>query len=102
MVTGMEVGGRWSAEAAEFLHDLAEARAASAPTALRGSAKRSWTKRWSALVSVAALRTFADTPLNNTAKGSEMWHAATPPLGQVLGEEAHAVGPEVSGLPLRA
>ena len=101
VMTALEVGGRWSAEAAAFLYDLASSRARIAPPALQGSAHRCWTKRWSALVSVAAQRTFADTFLYNTAKGSEVWEAALPLLGQVLGEEAHAVGPEASGLPLR-
>ena len=101
VVTALEVGGRWSTEAAGFLYDPASSKARGATPALQGSAHRCWTKRWSALVSVAAQRTFADTLLYNTAKGSEVWEAALLPLGQVLGDEAHAVGPEASGLPLR-
>ena len=97
----MEVGGRWSGEAAEFLHDLVLARAAEAPGVLRGSAYRCWLRRCAAMVSVAAQRTYVDTLLYNSAKGSEVWEAAPPPLGQVLSDEAPVVGPEVSGLPLR-
>ena len=101
MVAAMEVGGRWSAEAADFLCELAHARAAEVTAALRGSAYTCYKKRWAALVSVAAHRTFADTLLHGTAKGSEVWRAANPTLGEVLGEEAYAVGSEASELPLR-
>ena len=88
MVTAMEVGGRWSEEAYYFLDTLAEARAREAPRALKGSVYQACKRRWSALVSVAGMRSFADTLLERTGT-SELHEGALPTLGQLLCEEAH-------------
>lgn len=98
VVTAMEVGGRWSEEAYDFLTQLAAAKAAEASTALRGSAFRCWVRRWSAMVSVAAMRAFADTLLYDTAKEVELWYSGAPDLGTVLGEDAHGEAPSCSRL----
>lgn len=59
VVVGLEVGGRWSDEAAEFIWLLAAARARAAPAALRRSAAQAWQWRWAGVIAVAAQRAFA-------------------------------------------
>ena len=61
VVFGLETGGRWSQEAATFLRLLAQARAASAPAAVRRATQAAWVHHWSGILSVAAasLRSFA-------------------------------------------
>ena len=63
VVFGIETGGRWSEEATTFLRLLAQARAASAPVAVRRAAQAAWVYRWSGILSVAAQRAFATSLL---------------------------------------
>ena len=63
VVFGMETGGRWSEEAATFLRLLAQARAASAPVAVRNAAQAAWVYCWSGILSVAVQRAFATSLL---------------------------------------
>ena len=60
-MVALEVGGRWSSDAAAFVSDLAWARARSAPALLRAAAANAWRLRWTALLSVAAQTAFAAT-----------------------------------------
>ena len=50
----------------------------------------------------AAMDSFASTRLYSTAENTELWVSAVPPLGNVLGEEAHGGGPDVPRMSLRA
>ena len=54
-----EVGGRWSAEAANFVRLLARARARTALPLQRAATITAFVGRWSGLLSVAAARSFA-------------------------------------------
>ena len=101
VVTAMEVGGRWSTEAYDFLTALASGRSQDAPRELQGSAYHAWKRRWSAMLSVTAMKAFADTLLRDSAHGTEVGGGEAPTLGQLLGEEAHLEGPGVSRLGLR-
>jgi len=101
VVAAMKVGGRWAEEAYEFVDLLAQAKAREAPPALRRSAHHHWVRRWTTLVSVATLRSFADTLLYGTATSTDTWEAEAPTLGELLGSETHTEAPEVSCLPLR-
>ena len=56
VVVGAEVGGRFGAEAADFLCLLARHRAESTPVMLRPAAQAAWLLRWSGLLAVAAQR----------------------------------------------
>ena len=94
----MEVGGRWSNEAHDFLEALAAAKAQDAPVLLRGSSCRHWMRRWSAFLAVAGMRAFANTLLYGTASNTEVLEGATPQLGQLLGLEPHLEEPGVSRL----
>ena len=96
----MEVGGRWSSEANDFLQTLAEGRALNAPQALRGSTKKAWLRRWTAFLSVAGMRAFADTLLYNTAGHTALREGEGPELGQLLGNEPHEEAPTCSRLPV--
>ena len=71
VVLGIEVGGRWSAEAASFVRSLARARARAALPLQRAATIAAFVGRWSGLLSVAAARSFAASllslPISNTA-----------------------------------
>ena len=59
VVLAAEVGGRWSAETAQFLTALAKARAQEVPLILQGRAETAWVRRWSAILACTATRAFA-------------------------------------------
>ena len=99
VTAGMEVGGRWDEGAYEFLLELATAKAQQAPVVLRGSATRAWLKRWVALLSKAAMDSFASTLVYGTAEKTDLWTSPTPALGVVLCGAPEP--PEVSRLGLR-
>ena len=61
VVVAIETGGRWSDESAEFLEELAYARARAALPALRGATALAWQRRWSRLLSTACARAFAQS-----------------------------------------
>lgn len=63
VVVALEVGGRWSEEALEFVRLLARAKARAYPRLLRKSAQLAWASRWSGLLAIAAQRAFARTLL---------------------------------------
>ena len=63
LILGLEVGGRWGEEAADFLRALAHARARTAPALLRSAAVQAYVHRWAGLLSVAAQRALAETLL---------------------------------------
>ena len=69
---------------------------------LRGSATHSWLRRWTTLLSKAAMDSLASTLLYGTAQNTNLWVSPGPPLGSVLAEEAHGEGPEVSRMPIGA
>ena len=59
VVLAAEVGGRWSAETAQFITAPASARAESEPSTLKGRMAAAWTRRWSAMLACSAGRAFA-------------------------------------------
>ena len=79
----MEIGGRWSEEAHCFLEMLAMGGARDAPQALRGSVYQACMKRWSVLIVVAGMRSFADTLVNMNGVG-EIYEGGCPTVGQLL------------------
>ena len=100
LVAGQEVGGRWSEEAYLFLVDLARAKAESATRVLRGATATAYLRRWTALLSKAAMESLADTLLYGTATHTELWNRPDPPLGAVLGEDRCGEGCAHSRMPL--
>ncbi|CAK0888856.1 unnamed protein product, partial [Prorocentrum cordatum] len=100
VVMALEVGGRWSQEALQFVRLLADCKAWSAPELLRASVKAAWIQRWTGLASVAAQRAFAASllhlPLDGLAcDGDEPW------LQDVLADARHAEAPLPSRMPAR-
>ena len=65
VVLALELGGRWSTEAATFVKLLARLRARAVPAASRGPSISAFASRWSALLSFAAARAFAASLLSN-------------------------------------
>ena len=59
VVLAIEVAGRWSSEAVEFVRLLARSRARSAPAHLRASCVSACSQRWSGILAFAAARAFA-------------------------------------------
>ena len=64
VVLGAEVGGRWSAEAAQFVRLLAHAKARAAPAVLRPALRGACVHRWSGLLAAAASLAFAESLLD--------------------------------------
>ena len=63
MVVGLEVGGRWSPEAWDFVRLLAAAKARGSLPRLRKAVAVAWRRRWVSTVAVAAARAFASSLL---------------------------------------
>ena len=102
VVLGIELGGRSSSEAAQFVRMLARSRARSAPHVLRSGATAAYVSRWSALLSFAAARAVAASllalPLGNAANVD----GAALDLSSDVLAETFSAPPLASRLPLRA
>ena len=84
-----------------FLRLLAQARAASAPVAVRRAAQAAWVYRWSGILSVAAQRAFAASLLELPA-ATELGAAGDPPaLHELLADARWLQAPANSRLPAR-
>ena len=59
VVVALEVGGRWSTEAASFIRQLAQTRCRAAPAALQTATAQAYIARWSGLLTNAAQTAFA-------------------------------------------
>ena len=59
VVLAAEVGGRWSAETAQFFVALSNAKAESVPELLRGRVAAAWLRRWSTMLACSAVKAFA-------------------------------------------
>ena len=98
VVVGMEVGGRWSAEAAQFLEQLAWQKARDTQPALQRATALGWLKRWAELVSVSAMKAVADTLLHGSAQYTTVQDTGIPDVSKLLDDVRYSVGPEVSRL----
>ena len=61
VVVAIETGGRWSTEAADFVEQLAYARARDAPARLRLATALAWKRRWARLLGTACANAFANS-----------------------------------------
>ena len=80
VVVGIEVGGRFGAEAAAFLRKLAVARAWEMPTRLRTATRQAPLHRWMGKLATAAQRALADSLLRwqgsmHAAAPSRLWES---------------------------
>ena len=101
VVPGIELGGRWSSEAAQFVRMLARSRARSAPHVLRSGATAAYVSRWSALLAFAVARAVAASLLSLPLGNAANVDGAALDLSDVLAETFSAP-PLASRLPLRA
>ena len=76
VVFGIEVGGRWSTEAAQFLRSLAHTKARTVPAQLRHATVTALIARWSASLTHAAMHAYAASLLS------------MPPSSAITGEES--------------
>ena len=100
VVVGMEVGGRWSQEAAHFLEQLAWQKARDSLPALQRATALGWQKRWAELVSVSAMKALADTLLHGSAQFTTVEDEGVPDISRLLDDVRYSVGPDVSRLGL--
>ena len=99
VVLGIEVGGRWSNEASNFICMLAKARARSSPPSLQAATSAALVSRWSALLTHAAATSFAASLLFENLSSHHNQDGDLPPLGHLL---SHTTPPVlVSRLPAR-
>ncbi len=86
VVVGVEVGGRFSTEAATWLRLLARHRASAAPAAMQPAARSAWVARWSGLLAVAAQSAFAASLLKLPPAGECNVGGEAPELHEVLAD----------------
>ena len=89
IVVAIETGGRWSAEAAAFLEDLAFVKAREAPCRLRTATAWAWQRRWSRLLATACAIAVAQSltaPAGTISAGST--DGPAPKLGDLRDRDA--------------
>ena len=90
VVIGIQVGGRFGAEAATIfffvLRLLARQRAAAVPAHLRPAAQAAWVARWAALLAIAAQQAYASSLLELPLAGEVNGVEVVPDLPQLLAD----------------
>ena len=86
VVVGIEVGGRFGAEAAAFLRKLAVARAREVPARLRSATRQASLHQWMGMLATAAQRALAHSLLELPLAGVDACSGAEPPLGELLAD----------------
>ena len=87
VVLAAEVGGRWSDEAADFLKQLAKAKARGVPRVLQVRTRQAWQMRWSSLLACSSARAFALSLLDRRALVGV--DGDTPSSSDVVGDIRH-------------
>ena len=87
VVLAAEVGGRWSDEAADFLEQLAKAKARGVPRVLQVRTRQAWQMRWSYLLACSSARAFALSLLDRRAVVGV--DGDTPSSSDVVGDIRH-------------
>ena len=91
---GIEVGGRFSTEAASFLRLLARHRAASVAAPLWAAARAGWVQRWSGMLGVAAMRAHAASLLELPPAGEACVAGEAPELYEILADVRGRLPPD--------
>ena len=103
VVLGIEIGGRWSNEASNFIRILANARARSSPPSLQAATRAALMSRWSALTDAAAT-SFAASLLFEDLSSHHNLDGDLPALSHLLAYPCRAsqspASPVVEGLDL--
>ena len=88
VVVAIETGGRWSDEAADFLWQLALAKAREVPALLSHSAALAWERRWAQMLGTAFAVAFAESLVEPNDR--ETWCQMgedTPSLAELFSHE---------------
>ena len=96
VVFGIEVGGRWSTEATQFLRSLADTKARTVPAQLHHATVTALIARWSASLTHAAMHAYAASLLSMPPSSAITGEEDLPPLGQLVAQH-----PEASTTPSR-
>ena len=83
VVFRIEVGGRWSDEAATFLRLLAHTKDRQARALLRHSLTNALIHRWSAMLTHAAMHAFAASLLDQDLSGCHYLEGNTPSISEI-------------------
>lgn len=86
VVLGIEVGGRWSQESADFLRLLAQHKARAVPAPSQQTTTTSRISRWSAILAHAGMHAFAASLLSLPADELANGEGVLPPLGHLLAQ----------------
>ena len=97
VVVALEVGGRWSTEAASLIRQLAQTRSRAAPAALQTATAQAYIARWSALLTHAAQTAFAKSLLFEDLRLHTAGDGESPLLSDLL--DLHTTPPDISRLP---
>ena len=89
VVLAIEVGGRWSPEAASFISSLAEAKSRETPENIRNSVRAAWQYRWSSMISCAAQKALAASLLEETLMNAQNIDGATTHFQEVWEDSSH-------------
>ena len=84
VVVALETGGRWSEEAADFVRELAFAKARAVSRLLRFSTACAWERRWVRMLSTAAAVAFARSLTAPKGAIGGAAFSATPALSHLL------------------
>ena len=84
VVLAFETGGRWSHEATNFIRLFAQSKARQAPALLQRSVMAAIISRWSAMLSHAAMQSFAASLLDQNLSTHSNVDGNTPPVSQLL------------------
>ena len=87
LVAAVEVGGRWNEESFHFLVQLAKAKARQAPQVLRKSLELAWIRRWTGMLTHAAMDAFAASLLQEQPSTEAGADGPEPPTGELLTAE---------------
>ena len=86
VVLGIEVGGRWSQESADFFRLLAQHKARAVPAPSQQTTTTSRISRWSAILAHAGMHAFAASVLSLPADELANGEGVLPPLGHLLAQ----------------
>ena len=87
VVLAAEVGGRWSAETAQFLGALAASKARSAPEIMQASVAHAWRHRWRRMMACTAAKAFANSLLEHRSPVSAA--GDIPSVHDVIRQDLH-------------
>ena len=73
VVVGVDTGGRWSEETADFLRQLSTSKANEVPSFMRRSVSLAWERRWTRMLSVVCATIFAASMVEPARQCESIW-----------------------------